>query len=159
MFRKEEIVKLISEVDELEQQISAGNIGHLQMDDDEDDVVSQAEAILKGINEGLDKQTGFTRAQFIVMSDAIVAQFNSANGTQLSREDLLAKAEGIVTDVNKKLDDETRETECLLTGFIDAIRYYEAALLYADAGMAEEARKCLAGTRYWLPRILEHGSK
>lgn len=159
MFMKEEIAKLISEVDELEQQISAGNIGHLQMGDDEDDVVSQAEAILKGINEGLDKQTGFTRAQLIVMSDALVAQFNAANGTDLSREEVLAKADSIIADVNKKLDDETREAECLLTGLQDAICYYKAALLYADAGMAEEARKCLAGARYWLPRILEHGSK
>lgn len=159
MFKKEDILERIAEVDELEQLINAGDIGHLQMGDDEDDVVSQAEAILKEINDGLDKQTGLTRAQLIVMSDAIVTQFNAANGTDLSREDFLAKADSIIADVNQKLDDETREAECLLTGFLDAICYYKAARLYADAGMAEEARKCLAGARYWLPRILEHGTK
>jgi hypothetical protein len=77
----------------------------------------------------------------------------------LSREDFLAKADSIITDVNKKLGDETRDAECLLTGLIDALCYYKAALLYADAGMAEKALKCLAGARYWLPRILERGSK
>ena len=159
MFKKEDILERIAEVDELERRIAAGDIGHLQMGDDEDDVVSQAEAILKEINEGLDKQTGLTRAQLIVMSDAVVAQFNAAHGTQLSREDFLAKADSIITNVNKKLDDETRDAECLLTGFLDAICYYKAALLYADAGMAEKALKCLAGARYWLPRILERGSK
>lgn len=159
MFKKEDILERIAEVDELALLIDAGDIGHLQMGDDEDDVVSQAEAIVKEINDGLDKQTGLTRAQLIVMSDAIVNQFNAANGTNLSREDLLAKADSIVIDVNKKLDDETREAECLLTGFLDAICYYRAARLYADAGKAEEARKCLAGARYWLPRILEHGTK
>lgn len=159
MFKKEDILERIAEVDELEQLINAGDIGHLQMGDDEDDVVSQAEAILKEINDGLDKQTGLTRAQLILMSDAIVTQFNAANGTDLSREDFLAKADSIIADVNQKLDDETREAECLLTGFLDAICYYKAARLYADAGMAAEARKCLAGARYWLPRILEHGTK
>ena len=158
MFKKEEILGLIADVDELERRIAAGDIGHLQMGDDEDDVVSQAEAILKEINEGLDKQTGLTRAQLIVMSDAVVAQCNAANGTELTREDLLAKADSIITSVNKKLDDETRTAECLLSGLLDAICYYKAALLYADAGMADEARKCLAGARYWLPRILERGA-
>ena len=158
MFKKQDILERIAEVDELERRITAGDIGHLQMGDDEDDVVSQAEAILKEINEGLDKQTGLTRAQLIVMSDAVIAQFNAANGTKLSREDFLAKADSIIANVNKNLDDETRETECLLTGFIDAICYYKAARLYADAGMADEARKALAGARYWLPRILERGA-
>ena len=170
MFKKQDILERIAEVDELERRITAGDIGYLQMGDDEDDVVSQAEAILKEINEGLDKQTGLTRAQLgrqhgrrvgraqlIVMSDAVIAQFNAANGTKLSREDFLAKADSIIANVNKNLDDETRETECLLTGFIDAICYYKAARLYADAGMADEARKALAGARYWLPRILERG--
>lgn len=158
MFKKEDILRQIADVDELEQRINAGDIGHLQMGDDEDDVVAQAEAIIKEINEGLDKQTGLTRAQLLVMSDAIVNKFNATNGTDLSREDFLAKADRIITDVNKKLDDETREAECLLAGLLDAICYYKAALLYADAGMAEQAHKCLAGARYWLPRILERGA-
>ena len=158
MFNKTDILTQIAEVNELEQRINAGDIGHLRMGDDKDDVVAQAEAILKEINEGLDKQTGLTRAQLIVMSDAVAAQANAANGTDLSREDLLAKTGSIIADVNKTLDDESREAECLLTGLLDAICYYKAALLYADAGMAEEARKCLAGARYWLPRILERGA-
>ena len=158
MFNKTDILTQIAEVNELEQRINAGDIGHLRMGDDKDDVVAQAEAILKEINEGLDKQTGLTRAQLIVMSDAVAAQANAANGTDLSREDLLAKAGSIIADVNKTLDDESREAECLLTGLLDAICYYKAALLYADAGMADEARKCLAGARYWLPRILERGA-
>ena len=57
MFKKEEILGLIADVDELERRIAAGDIGHLQMGDDEDDVVSQAEAILKEINEGDRKST------------------------------------------------------------------------------------------------------
>jgi len=129
------------------------------MGHDEDEVVSQAEAILKEINEGLSKQKGLTRAQLIMMSDSIVEQVNAERGTSFSREDLLAKSDSIIAGVNKNLDDETRETECLLSGLLDAICYYKAAQLYADADMADEARKCLAGARYWLPRVLEHGAK
>ena len=158
MFNKEDILQQIARVDELEQRIVAGEIGQLRMGDDEEDVVAQAEAILEEINEGLDKQTGLTRAQLIVMSGPVVDEVNSASGTNLSREDVLANADRIITDVNKKLDDETREAECLLTGLLDAICYYKAALLYADAGMADEARKCLSGAKYWLPRILERGT-
>ena len=113
MFNKTDILTQIAEVNELEQRINAGDIGHLRMGDDKDDVVAQAEAILKEINEGLDKQTGLTRAQLIVMSDAVAAQANAANGTDLSREDLLAKTGSIIADVNKTLDDESREAECL----------------------------------------------
>lgn len=160
MFKKEDILEQIAEVEELEQQIAAGEIGQLQMGVDKDDVVAQAEALLNKIKEGLDKQTGLTRAQLIFMSDAIVTQYNLVNGTKLSREDLLTKTDdSFIANFNKELDDESREAECLLTGFYDAIYYYKAAMLYADAGMADEARRSLAGARYWLPRILERGTK
>ena len=160
MFKKEDILEQIAEVEELEQQIAAGEIGQLQMGVDKDDVVAQAEALLDKIKEGLDKQTGLTRAQLIFMSDAIVTQYNLVNGTKLSREDLLTKTDdSFIAKFNKELDDESREAECLLTGFCDAIYYYKAAMLYADAGMADEARRSLAGARYWLPRILERGTK
>ena len=116
--------------------------------------------LLDKIKEGLDKQTGLTRAQLIFMSDAIVTQYNLVNGTKLSREDLLTKTDdSFIANFNKELDDESREAECLLTGFFDALYYYKAAMLYADAGMADEARRSLAGARYWLPRILERGTK
>ena len=160
MFKKEDILEQIAEVEELEQQIAAGEIGQLRMGDDKDDVVAQAKALLDKIKEGLDKQTGLTRAQLIFMSDAIVTQYNLVNGTKLSREDLLTKTDdSFIANFNKELDDESREAECLLTGFFDAIYYHKAAMLYADAGMADEARRSLAGARYWLPRILERGTK
>ena len=160
MIKKEDILEQIAEVEELEQQIAAGEIGQLRMGDDKDDVVAQAKALLDKIKEGLDKQTGLTRAQLIFMSDAIVTQYNLVNGTKLSREDLLTKTDdSFIANFNKELDDESREAECLLTGFFDAIYYYKAAMLYADAGMADEARRSLAGARYWLPRILERGTK
>ena len=158
MFKKEDILEQIAEVEELEQQIAAGEIGQLRMGDDKDDVVAQAKALLDKIKEGLDKQTGLTRAQLIFMSDAIVTQYNLVNGTKLSREDLLTETDSFIANVNKNLDDESREAECLLTGLLDAVCYWKAAMLYADAGMADEARRSLAGAKYWLPRILERGT-
>jgi len=164
VFRKEDILAQIRRVDELEQRINVGDIGHLKMADDEDDAVSQAEAILKEIKENLGSHTGFTHAQLIVMADSIVKDVNaeraeSGGDVVVRRDDLLKNADSIIASVNKQLDDDARSEECLLTGMLDAIGYWKAALLYADAGMADEARKCIAGARYWLPRILERGAK
>jgi hypothetical protein len=158
MFKREDILKLMAEVETLEQRINAEDIGHVQMGDDEDDVVSQADRIIAEINEGLDKQKGLTPALFIALSGKFVADFNEAHGTKLSQEDLLANKDNIIDSVNKNLDDEAKDAECLLSGFIDAVSYLKAARLYADAGRADKARTALKGVRYLLPRILDRGT-
>jgi hypothetical protein len=74
---------------------------------------------------------------------------------QMTHEQLMERAPQLLRAANDFLDEEDREKECILSGFLDAHGYWRAATYYADAGMEEQARKRIAGARYWKQRILD----
>lgn len=158
MFQREEMHSFFQQVDELEAELDTGEFGRLEQGYDEDELIQMAENILEEISTGLSKQVGFTRAQLIVSSHALRETLKESSGVHLTHEQLMEKADTLLKVANDSLGEDEREKECVLTGFLDAHGYWRAATYYADAGLEEQARKCIAGARYWKERILAHCS-
>ena len=155
MFQRDQMLTFFQQVDELEAQLDAGEFGRLEMGYGEDELIQMAEAIMEEISEGLSDQTGFTRAQLIVSSHAIRESLKQTTGVDVTHEQLMDRAPSLLTIANDVLAVDQREKECILSGFLDTHGYWRAATYYADAGLEEQARRCIAGAQYWKQRILD----
>lgn len=156
MFQRDQMISFYQQVEELEAKIDAGDFGRLEQGYEEHELVSMATDILNEIADGLSNQTGFTNAQLIVSSHALRERLHDMSGLQMTHEQLMERAPQLLRAANDFLNEEDREKECILSGFLDAHGYWRAATYYADAGMEEQARKCIAGARYWKQRILDN---
>jgi hypothetical protein len=154
MFQRDQMLSFYQQVDELEAQLDAGEFGRREKGYDEDELIQMAEDILEEISEGLSGQTGFTRAQLIVSSHAIRESLKHTSGVDVTHEQLMERAPTLLRVANDALPVDEREKECILSGFLDAHGYWRAATYYADAGLEEQARRCIAGAQYWKQRIL-----
>jgi len=155
MFQRDQMLTFFQQVDELEAQLDAGEFGRLEMGYGEDELIQMAEAIMEEISEGLSDQTGFTRAQLIVSSHAIRESVKQTTGVDFTHEQLMDRAPSLLKHANAVLAVEQRDKECILSGFLDAHGYWRAATYYADVGLEEQARRCIAGAKYWKQRILD----
>jgi hypothetical protein len=155
MFQRDQMQAFFDQVDQLEAKLDQGDFGRLDMGHDEADLVQMAADILEEIAEGLSDQSGFTRAQLIVSSHAIRETLEHSSGVQLTHEQLMERAPTLLKLANDRLAEDEREKECILSGFLDAHGYWRAATYYMDAGVEDQARKCIAGARYWKQRILD----
>lgn len=156
MFQREDMLSFFKLVDELEASLDAGDVGQLKMGYDEDELIQMAKNILEGITEGLSKQKGFTHAQLVVSSHVIREQLMRERGLQLTHDQLMERAPMLLQAANNFLSEDEREKECVLSGFLDAQGYLQAATYYADADLEDEARRCIAGARYWKQRLLDN---
>lgn len=156
MFQHDQMRSFYQQVDELEAKLNAGDFGRLEQGYEEHELVSMATDILNEINDGLSNQTGFTNAQLIVTSHALRERLRDMSGVEMTHDQLMERAPQLLRAANDFLNEEDREKECILSGFLDALGYWRAATYYADVGMEEKARKCIAGARYWKQRILDN---
>jgi hypothetical protein len=156
MFQRDQMLSFYQQVDELEAKLDAGDFGRLEQGYEEHELVSMATDVLNEIAGGLSNQTGFTNAQLIVASHALRERLHDMSGVEMTHDQLMERAPQLLRSANDFLNEEDREKECILSGFLDAHGYWRAATYYADAGMEEHARKCIAGARYWKQRILDN---
>lgn len=150
------MLSFFQEIDQLEAKLNNGDCGKLKMGYEANELIQMAADILEEIAEGLSGQTGFTRAQLIVSSHALRASLGGATGLQRTHEQLMESAPTLLQIANDVLSEDERGKECMLSGFLDALGYWRAATYYADAGIADKARQCIAGVRYWQQRILDN---
>ncbi len=156
MFQRDQMLSFFQQVDQLEVKLDNGDFGRLKMGYDETELIRMAADILEEIAEGLSNQVGFTRAQLIVSSHAIRETLEESSGVHLTHEQLMDRAPTLLKLANDRLAEGEREKECILSGFLDAHGYWRAATYYMDAGVEDQARKCIAGARYWKQRILDN---
>jgi hypothetical protein len=155
MFKRDQMLSFFQQVDELEAELDAGDFGTLRLGYREEELISMAEAVLKEIADGLSDQTGFTKVQLAMISHSLRENLQANRGIELTHEQLMERAPQLLQSGNASLSEEERHQECLLSGFCDAHGYWRSAQYYADAGMEEQARKCIAGARYWRQRIID----
>jgi len=149
------MLSFFQQIDLLEAKLDKGDFGRLEMGYDADELIKMAADILEEINAGLSEQTGFTRAQLIVSSHALRENLKETSGVSMTHEQLMDRAPQMLRIANNALAEEERDKECILSGFLDAHGYWRAATYYMDAGVGDQARKCIAGARYWKQRILD----
>jgi hypothetical protein len=154
MFKRDQMTSFFQQVDELDAELDAGDFGTLSLGYREEELICMAEAILKEIADDLSDQTGFTKVQLVMISHSLRENLKANHGIELTHEQLMERAPQLLQSGNASLSDEERDEECILSGFCDAHGYWRAATYYADAGMEEEARECVAGARYWKQRII-----
>ncbi len=155
MFKRDQRISFFQQVDELEAKLNAGDFGKRRYGYREDELLTMAEAVLKEIAEGLSDQSGVTKVQLAMMSHSLRENLKAQHGVELTHEELMEKSPRLLQIANAFLSEEEREQECIWSGLCDAQGYWRAATYYADAGMEEQARQCIAGARYWKQRIID----
>jgi hypothetical protein len=80
MFQRDQMLSFYQQVDELEAKRDAGDFGRLEQGYEEHELVSMAADVLQEIADGLSNQTGFTHAQLIVSSHALLTLEKKIHG-------------------------------------------------------------------------------